>query len=103
MNNGDYTYIWQAGDWPIWRYDLAALAERKLTPELDLICWVAEEEPGMREIPESQKQFYIHTTKTDDDEELELVYEGDSAEAAAAAIKARLETVAAPAKESKPQ
>ncbi|WP_028216407.1 Fic family protein [Paraburkholderia oxyphila] len=27
MNSGDYTYIWQAGDWPIWRYDLAKLAE----------------------------------------------------------------------------
>ena len=26
MNSGDYTYIWQAGDWPNWRYDLAALA-----------------------------------------------------------------------------
>jgi Fic family protein len=26
MNGGDYTYIWQAGDWPSWRYDLAALA-----------------------------------------------------------------------------
>lgn len=27
MNCGDYTYIWQAADWPNWRYDLAALAE----------------------------------------------------------------------------
>ncbi|MEX3946201.1 Fic family protein [Paraburkholderia sp. EG287B] len=27
MNSGDYTYIWQAGDWPQWRFDLAALAE----------------------------------------------------------------------------
>ena len=26
MNSGDYTYIWQAGDWPNWRFDLAALA-----------------------------------------------------------------------------
>jgi Fic family protein len=26
MNSGDYTYIWQAGEWPNWRYDLAALA-----------------------------------------------------------------------------
>ncbi len=26
MNRGDYTYIWQADDWPNWRYDLAALA-----------------------------------------------------------------------------
>ena len=26
MNCGDYTYIWQAGDWPNWRYDLATLA-----------------------------------------------------------------------------
>ncbi|WP_334188306.1 Fic family protein [Noviherbaspirillum sp.] len=26
MNSGDYTYIWQASDWPAWRYDLAALA-----------------------------------------------------------------------------
>ncbi|MDR3100527.1 MAG: Fic family protein [Paraburkholderia sp.] len=27
MNSGDYTYIWQAEDWPHWRYDLAKLAE----------------------------------------------------------------------------
>jgi Fic family protein len=27
MNSGDYTYIWQASDWPSWRYDLAALAQ----------------------------------------------------------------------------
>ena len=26
MNSGDYTYIWQANDWPAWRFDLAALA-----------------------------------------------------------------------------
>jgi len=26
MNSGDNIYIWQAGDWPKWRYDLAALA-----------------------------------------------------------------------------
>lgn len=26
MNNGDYNYIWQAGGWPNWRFDLAALA-----------------------------------------------------------------------------
>ena len=26
MNSGDYTYIWQASDWPSWRYDLVALA-----------------------------------------------------------------------------
>ena len=26
MNSGDYRYIWQASDWPAWRYDLAALA-----------------------------------------------------------------------------
>ncbi len=26
MNSGDYTYIWQANDWPEWRFDLAALA-----------------------------------------------------------------------------
>ena len=26
MNSGEYTYIWQASDWPAWRYDLAALA-----------------------------------------------------------------------------
>jgi transposase InsO family protein len=25
MNCGDYTYIWQAPDWPSWRYDLATL------------------------------------------------------------------------------
>ena len=27
MNSGDYTYIWQASDWPAWRFDLAVLAE----------------------------------------------------------------------------
>ena len=26
MNSGDYHYIWQASDWPNWRFDLAALA-----------------------------------------------------------------------------
>ena len=26
MNSGDYTYIWQANDWPTWRFDLATLA-----------------------------------------------------------------------------
>jgi len=26
MNSGDYKYLWQAGDWPNWRFDLAALA-----------------------------------------------------------------------------
>ena len=26
MNSDDYTYIWQARDWPTWRFDLAALA-----------------------------------------------------------------------------
>ncbi|MHB8414686.1 MAG: Fic family protein [Acidiferrobacteraceae bacterium] len=26
MNSGDYTYIWQASDWPNWHYDLAPLA-----------------------------------------------------------------------------
>jgi Fic family protein len=26
MNSGDYKYIWQASDWPGWRFDLAALA-----------------------------------------------------------------------------
>ncbi|GLR26282.1 Fic family protein [Limnobacter litoralis] len=26
MNSGDYTYIWQASDWPSWRFDLATLA-----------------------------------------------------------------------------
>jgi len=26
MNSGDYDYIWQANDWPNWRFDLAALA-----------------------------------------------------------------------------
>ncbi len=30
MNSGDCTYIWQATDWPSWRYDLATLA-RSLT------------------------------------------------------------------------
>lgn len=27
MKSGDKTYIWQASDWPNWRYDLAALAQ----------------------------------------------------------------------------
>ncbi|MDB5861042.1 MAG: filamentation induced by cAMP protein Fic [Ramlibacter sp.] len=27
MSSGDSTYIWQASDWPSWRYDLAALAQ----------------------------------------------------------------------------
>ena len=27
MKSGYYTYIWQATDWPSWRYDLAALAQ----------------------------------------------------------------------------
>jgi Fic family protein len=27
MNSGDYRFIWQAPDWPGWRYDLAALAQ----------------------------------------------------------------------------
>jgi Fic family protein len=26
MNSGDKQYIWQAKDWPLWRYDLAALS-----------------------------------------------------------------------------
>lgn len=26
MKSGDYPYIWQASDWPRWRFDLAALA-----------------------------------------------------------------------------
>ena len=26
MESGDYPYIWQAADWPTWRFDLAALA-----------------------------------------------------------------------------
>ncbi len=25
MKSGDYSYIWQAGNWPAWRYDLASL------------------------------------------------------------------------------
>ena len=28
MKSGDYTFIWQATDWPAWRYDLTALAQR---------------------------------------------------------------------------
>lgn len=28
MNSGDSPYIWQAADWPRWRFDLAALAHR---------------------------------------------------------------------------
>ena len=27
MKSGDYIYIWQAPDWPNWRYDLATLAQ----------------------------------------------------------------------------
>ena len=27
MNGGEYTFIWQASDWPTWRFDLAALAQ----------------------------------------------------------------------------
>lgn len=27
MKSGDYTYLWQAADWPAWQYDLAALAQ----------------------------------------------------------------------------
>lgn len=27
MKSGDYAYIWQANDWPEWRFDLAALAQ----------------------------------------------------------------------------
>lgn len=27
MESGDYAYIWQASDWPVWRFDLAALAQ----------------------------------------------------------------------------
>lgn len=27
MKRGEYTYIWQARDWPAWRYDLAVLVE----------------------------------------------------------------------------
>lgn len=27
MNGGDCVYLWQASDWPCWRYDLAALAQ----------------------------------------------------------------------------
>jgi Fic family protein len=27
MNSGDYLYIWQAPDWPNWRYDLGVLAQ----------------------------------------------------------------------------
>jgi Fic family protein len=27
MNRGDHPYIWQASDWPTWRYDLAGLAQ----------------------------------------------------------------------------
>ena len=27
MKSGDYTYIWQANDWPNWHYDLATLAQ----------------------------------------------------------------------------
>lgn len=27
MKSGDYAYIWQSGDWPAWRYDLAVLTQ----------------------------------------------------------------------------
>jgi len=27
MYCGDYTYLWQASDWPHWRYDLSTLAD----------------------------------------------------------------------------
>lgn len=27
MGSGDYTYIWQASDWPNWHFDLAALTQ----------------------------------------------------------------------------
>ena len=27
MKNGNDTFIWQAEDWPIWRYDLRTLAQ----------------------------------------------------------------------------
>lgn len=27
MKSGDKNYIWQAGDWPDWRFDLTALVE----------------------------------------------------------------------------
>ena len=27
MKSGDRTYIWQASDWPTWRFDLASLAQ----------------------------------------------------------------------------
>ncbi len=27
MKSGDYTYIWQADNWPSWRYDLASMAQ----------------------------------------------------------------------------
>lgn len=27
MNGGDYTYIWEAEGWPIWRFDLTALVQ----------------------------------------------------------------------------
>ena len=26
MNSGDYKYLWQASDWPNWRFDLVSLA-----------------------------------------------------------------------------
>lgn len=26
MKSGEYSYIWQAADWPKWRYDLSLLA-----------------------------------------------------------------------------
>ncbi|BDD94926.1 hypothetical protein PanNE5_43660 [Pandoraea sp. NE5] len=33
MKSGDYTCIWQAGDWPCWRYDLVSLARADGSPQ----------------------------------------------------------------------
>jgi hypothetical protein len=38
MNSGDYTYIWQASDWPNWRFDLAALAGPWRTSVVPRVC-----------------------------------------------------------------
>jgi glutamate dehydrogenase len=42
MNSGEYKYIWQASDWPNWRFDLAALAEPLQEAFLQVVQGAAE-------------------------------------------------------------
>lgn len=52
MNSGDYLYIWQAPDWPQWRYDLAVLAEplaRVSRAQGLLLGRLADVGPGLRD------------------------------------------------------